>query len=97
MMSYGYSVKEHDDPIVDIVEAAVNGFSECLEPGAFLVDMVPLRKSPFLSGPSRGILTVYSFPSHPSRLSSIFVSTNSAIRTRLVPWGRMESESQAVR
>ncbi|KAF9649833.1 cytochrome P450 [Thelephora ganbajun] len=42
MISHGYTVKEHDDPIVDVVEAAVNGFSECMEPGAFLVDMVPL-------------------------------------------------------
>ncbi|KAF9647047.1 cytochrome P450 [Thelephora ganbajun] len=44
MISHGYTVKEHDDPIVDLVEAAVNGFSECTEPGAFLVDMVPLLR-----------------------------------------------------
>jgi len=48
MISHGYSVNEHDDPYVNVVEAAVNGFSECTEPGAFLVDMVPLRKSHFL-------------------------------------------------
>jgi hypothetical protein len=47
MITHGYSVKEHDDPIVDVVEAAVSGFSECSEPGAFLVDLVPLRKSRF--------------------------------------------------
>jgi len=45
MISYGYSVKEHDDPYLDVVEAAVNGFSECTEPGAYLVDLIPLRKS----------------------------------------------------
>jgi len=44
MISYGYSVKERDDPIVDLVEASVNGFSACMEPGAFLVDMVPLLR-----------------------------------------------------
>lgn len=45
MIAYGYSVKEHDDPYVDVVEAAVNGFSESLEPGAFLVDLIPFRES----------------------------------------------------
>ena len=44
MISYGYPVKEHDDPIVDIVEAAVKGFSESMEPGTYLVDMIPSRK-----------------------------------------------------
>jgi len=44
MISHGYLVKEQDDPIVDVVEAAVSGFSECLEPGAYLVDVIPLRK-----------------------------------------------------
>ena len=44
MISYGYPVKEHDDPIVDIVEASVKGFSESMEPGTYLVDMIPSRK-----------------------------------------------------
>lgn len=50
MISYGYSVKEHDDPYLGVVENAVNGFSECTEPGAhrYLVDMVPVCKSRFL-------------------------------------------------
>ena len=48
MISYGYSVKEHDDPLVDIVEAATRQFSESVEHGAFVVDMVPLRKLRFL-------------------------------------------------
>jgi len=47
MISYGYSVKEHEDPYLDVVEAAVHGFSECTEPGAYLVDLIPLRKSRF--------------------------------------------------
>ena len=48
MIAYGYSVKEKDDPLVDVVEAAVRGFSECTESGAYLVDLIPLRESPFL-------------------------------------------------
>jgi len=58
MISHGYVVKEYNDPIVDIVEAAMIQASELLEPGAFLVDMVPLCKSPF----SRrlAVLTVFT-------------------------------------
>ena len=48
MMTYGYSVKENDDHLVETVEAAANGFSESLEPGAFLVDVIPSRESYFL-------------------------------------------------
>ena len=48
MISYGYPLKENDDPIVNVVEAATSQFSECLEPGAFMVDMIPLRKPRFL-------------------------------------------------
>lgn len=44
MMTYGYSVKEKDDHYVEIVEAVMSGFSESLEPGAFLVDMIPSRE-----------------------------------------------------
>jgi hypothetical protein len=47
MITYGYSVKENNDPFVETVEAAVNGFSETLEPGAFLVDVIPSRESYF--------------------------------------------------
>ena len=50
MMAYGYSVKEHDDPLVQVVETSMNGFSETLEPGAFLVDTIPSR-TPRLSRP----------------------------------------------
>ena len=44
-VTYGYSVKERDDPFVGVVETAVAQFSECLEPGAHLVDLAPLRMS----------------------------------------------------
>jgi len=39
MISHGYTVKEYDDPLVDIVETATNRASEIVEPGAFLVDI----------------------------------------------------------
>ena len=58
MISHGYSVNEQEDTFVDRVEAAVNGFSECLEPGAFLVDMIPLCKSLSILGAFLGALTV---------------------------------------
>ena len=48
MISHGYPVKEQDDPLVNVAEAAVSAFSKCLEPGAYLVDMIPLRESLFL-------------------------------------------------
>ena len=48
MISYGYSINEHEDPLVELVEAAVNEFSEALEPGTFLVDIIPSRKLRFL-------------------------------------------------
>jgi len=63
MISHGYPVKEHDDPLLGIVEAAVSGFSECTEPGAYLVDMIPLRKSPFLRRRTAGGAN-YTFLSH---------------------------------
>jgi hypothetical protein len=47
MIAYGYAVKEHDDPFVEVVEDAVKGFSETLEPGAYLVDVIPARQSSF--------------------------------------------------
>jgi len=41
MIAYGYSIKEYDDPFVNLVEDSVKGFSESLEPGAYLVDVIP--------------------------------------------------------
>ena len=57
MIAYGYSVKGKDDPLVNVVEAAMHGFSECMKPSAFLVDMIPLRESPFLPTALLGIST----------------------------------------
>ena len=85
MMTYGYSVKGHDDTYMNVVEAAVRSFSECTEPGAYLVDVIPLRESSFLPAALPGILTFS------------FLRTTSAIRPRLVPWSGLEGESQALR
>ena len=41
MMTYGYSVKEDDDPYVEVVDAAMDSMSETAVPGAFLVDVIP--------------------------------------------------------
>ena len=63
MIAYGYSVKEQNDPFVPVVEAAVNGFSESLEPGAFLVDVIPSRESTLPPFSHRwGMLTIPAIP-----------------------------------
>ena len=41
MITYGYPVKENDDPYVEVVDAVVRGVGEATTPGAFLVDMIP--------------------------------------------------------
>jgi hypothetical protein len=53
MIAYGYPVNDKNDPYVALVEASVNGFSESLEPGAFLVDVIPARESLFLLLPPK--------------------------------------------
>ena len=91
MISHGYAVKEYDDPIVDVVEAAVSQFSALVEPGAYLVDLVPLCKSLFSCRPTAGGINRISLSPSDRGVP------HSAIRARLVPWSRMENEGQAVR
>lgn len=45
-LSYGYEMPEDDtkDPLVNIAEAAMHGFSRASEPGAYLVDTIPWLK-----------------------------------------------------
>ncbi|GJE84890.1 cytochrome P450 [Phanerochaete sordida] len=40
-MAYGYRVQEGDDPLVDLVDRAVDGFVAASTPGSFLVDILP--------------------------------------------------------
>lgn len=68
MIARGYSVKEHKDPFVDVVEAVVKGFSESLEPAAYLVGVVPPRESSFRLRwrcKPQASLSLSLFPSHP--------------------------------
>ncbi|KAI0938473.1 hypothetical protein AcV5_000150 [Taiwanofungus camphoratus] len=41
-MSHGYQVQEGEDPVVNIVDKAVEQFSLATAPGAFLVDVLPI-------------------------------------------------------
>ncbi|OSX59347.1 hypothetical protein POSPLADRAFT_1150256 [Postia placenta MAD-698-R-SB12] len=43
-MAYGYEVQEGDDPLVDLVDRAVEEFSISTRPGAFLVDTLPVLR-----------------------------------------------------
>lgn len=43
MITYGYQVKEHNDPLVKIAEDGVDTFSKATLPAAFLVDVFPFR------------------------------------------------------
>lgn len=42
MLAYGYSAQSEGDPLVNIAEEAMRGFSKASEPGAFMVDRFPL-------------------------------------------------------
>ncbi|KAJ3485032.1 hypothetical protein NLI96_g5229 [Meripilus lineatus] len=43
-ISYGYTVKDGTDPLVDLVDHAMDQFSEFTRPGAFLVDVLPVLR-----------------------------------------------------
>lgn len=43
MISYGYQVQKHSDPLVKLAEDAVDTFARATLPAAFLVDMFPIR------------------------------------------------------
>jgi hypothetical protein len=44
MLSYGYPVQPGKDPLVDLVDTAVSQFGQGTDPGAFLVDVIPILK-----------------------------------------------------
>ena len=44
-ITYGYDVQDSNDPLVNIAEAAVEGFSQASVPGAWLVDIFPACES----------------------------------------------------
>ena len=41
-ITYGYEVQEKGDPILALAQSAVGYFSSFVEPGAYLVDFIPL-------------------------------------------------------
>ncbi|KAG6845597.1 hypothetical protein H0H87_006650 [Tephrocybe sp. NHM501043] len=43
-ISYGYKVKEANDPFVKLADKAMEQFSLCTAPGAFLVDVLPILR-----------------------------------------------------
>ncbi|KAI0267113.1 cytochrome P450 [Gloeopeniophorella convolvens] len=44
LITYGYKVREKNDPIVHLVETAMQNFSDVSQPGAYLVDLIPALK-----------------------------------------------------
>lgn len=42
-ISHGYEVREENDPFVDLADQALQQFSASTAPGAFLVDLLPIR------------------------------------------------------
>ncbi|EKM56473.1 uncharacterized protein PHACADRAFT_253615, partial [Phanerochaete carnosa HHB-10118-sp] len=43
-LSYGYEIREDQDPLVDLVNRVMEQFTEATTPGAFLVDVFPLLR-----------------------------------------------------
>lgn len=40
-MGYGYQVKDGADPMVQLVDRALDGLTAAATPGSFLVDIIP--------------------------------------------------------
>ncbi|KAJ7786977.1 cytochrome P450 [Mycena olivaceomarginata] len=47
-ITYGYTVQGEDDPMIELVNDVMKEFSEAITPGAFLVDLLPIRKCSIL-------------------------------------------------
>jgi len=43
-LTYGYQVRDGDDPFINLIEKANNNFNAATVPGAFLVDFFPILK-----------------------------------------------------
>ncbi|KAJ7905810.1 cytochrome P450 [Mycena olivaceomarginata] len=43
-ITYGYTVRGEDDPMIELVNDVMKEFSEAITPGAFLVDLLPILK-----------------------------------------------------
>ncbi|KAK7037967.1 cytochrome P450 [Favolaschia claudopus] len=43
-ITYGYTVRDETDPMLDLVNKVMDDFSQAIIPGAFLVDLLPILK-----------------------------------------------------
>ena len=43
-IAYGYETQEHDDPMINVAERALEAISLAGTPGKWLIDIVPARK-----------------------------------------------------
>jgi hypothetical protein len=59
-ITYGYEAQEQGDPIITLAESTVARFSDFSEPGAYLVDFIPVCRSISCSWYQREYL-----PTHP--------------------------------
>lgn len=46
-MGYGYDLKEGNDPLIALVNRALDGFQEASTPGNFLIDVIPACENQF--------------------------------------------------
>jgi hypothetical protein len=44
-ISHGYDIRDGNDPVVLLASEANANFSKCMAPGAYLCDVLPIRKS----------------------------------------------------
>ena len=42
-IAYGYEVNDENDPLISLADKAVDIFVKASAPGAFLVDLIPIR------------------------------------------------------
>jgi hypothetical protein len=43
-LAYGYNVKDNEDPMIKMVNEAMDQFSEMTTMGAYMVDIIPSRE-----------------------------------------------------
>ena len=57
-ISYGYTVQEHNDPLVNLVDTAMEQFGLSINPGRYLVNLIPARECKHDWLPKVGELTL---------------------------------------
>jgi hypothetical protein len=59
-VTYGISISSTEDHYIAIAEKALDGMAKAASPGAFLVDLLPIRRS-FVLDSSWELLLIYHF------------------------------------